>query len=64
MFLAHQMDLDHRDPRLTRYTVSRMIGRAGDARILAGVAKCDIVFANCHRHRTYLRRMVDPPERE
>jgi hypothetical protein len=33
-----------------------MIGRAGTARILAEVRKCDIVCANCHRARTFRRR--------
>ncbi len=50
------IDFDHRDPGEKEYTVSRMIGRAGDAKIMAEVAKCDIVCANCHRDRTYRRR--------
>jgi hypothetical protein len=50
------MDFDHRDPRSKTQGVTRMIGRAGTARILAEVAKCDIVCANCHRARTYRRR--------
>ena len=33
-----------------------MIGRSGTERILAEVAKCDIVCANCHRARTFGRR--------
>ena len=58
------MDFDHRDPREKRYTVSRMVGRAGTARIMAEVAKCDIVCANCHRDRTYRRREASSSERE
>lgn len=54
------MDFDHRDAGRKRYTVTRMIGRAGTARILEEVAKCDIVCANCHRSRTYQRRMAVP----
>ena len=50
------MDFDHRDPAMKRYCVTRMIGRAGTARILAEAAKCDIVCANCHRSRTLTRR--------
>jgi hypothetical protein len=50
------MQFDHRDSREKRYEVSRMVGRAGRARILAEVAKCDVVCANCHRERTYQRR--------
>jgi formate-dependent nitrite reductase cytochrome c552 subunit len=52
------MDFDHRDPSAKRATVTRMIGRASTARILDEVAKCDIVCANCHRARTYRRRMT------
>jgi predicted Zn-ribbon and HTH transcriptional regulator len=50
------MDFDHRDPAAKVKTVTRMIGRAGTARILAEVRKCDIVCANCHRARTIRRR--------
>jgi hypothetical protein len=52
------MDFDHRDPTAKAYAVARMIGRAGTARILEEVAKCDIVCTNCHRVRTYDRRMA------
>lgn len=55
-FAACAMDFDHRDPRSKRSAVTRMIGRAGTARILDEVAKCDIVCANCHRLRTFDRR--------
>ena len=57
-FPPYGMDFDHRDPTAKQYTVSRMIGRAGTARILDEVSKCDIVCANCHRARTYDRRMT------
>jgi len=63
-FAPYVMDFDHRDPRQKRYTVSRMIGRAGTERIMAEVAKCDIVCANCHRQRTYRRREASSFERE
>lgn len=49
------MDFDHRDPAAKAQSVSRMIGRAGTARILAEAVKCDIVCANCHRSRTHAR---------
>lgn len=57
------MDFDHRDPVMKRYGVTRMVGRAGAARMLAEAAKCDIVCANCHRSRTLIRR-VGISERE
>lgn len=50
------MDFDHRIPPLKLSRVPALIGRAGDGRILAEVAKCDIVCANCHRARTFRRR--------
>lgn len=50
------MQFDHRDATNKRYVVTQMIGRAGTGTILAEVAKCDIVCANCHRDRSYRRR--------
>jgi hypothetical protein len=50
------MQFDHRDPSQKRYVVSLMVGRVGRDTILAEVAKCDIVCANCHRDRSYQRR--------
>lgn len=51
-FPACAMDFDHRDRRTKLHTVTRMVGRASTEAILAEVAKCDIVCANCHRVRT------------
>jgi hypothetical protein len=50
------MDFDHREPESKSQRVMAMVGRAGIGRILAEVAKCDVVCANCHRMRTYRRR--------
>jgi hypothetical protein len=50
------MDFDHRQPEGKTSGVTRLVGRAGMARILAEAAKCDIVCANCHRARTLERR--------
>jgi hypothetical protein len=52
-FKPYQMDFDHRDPSTKSFNV--MAGRAmlmSTRRVLAEVAKCDIVCANCHRIRT------------
>src|SRR5712691_7309094 len=57
-FAPYVMQFDHRDPTTKTHLVTRMIGHAGTPRILAEVAKCDIVCANCHRQRTYLRRTM------
>jgi hypothetical protein len=58
------MDFDHRPGETKRAVVTRMIGRSGLARIFAEAAKCDIVCANCHRRRTFVRRQVGWSERE
>ena len=49
------MDFDHRDPATKVRHVTRMI-MGSIERMLAEVAKCDIVCANCHRLRTFNRR--------
>jgi hypothetical protein len=52
-FKPHQMDFDHRHPGMKSFRV--MTGRAmlmSTSKVLAEVAKCDIVCANCHRIRT------------
>ena len=58
-FAWYVMQFDHRDSSQKNYTVTRMIGRAGRAKILEEAAKCDIVCANCHRDRTYRRRAAN-----
>ena len=58
-FPSYVMQFDHRNPSDKKYTVTRMIGRAGRAKILEEAAKCDIVCANCHRERTFLRRIAN-----
>jgi len=55
-FAQCSMDFDHRDPSTKTARVPALVGRAGIRRILAEVAKCDIVCANCHRLRTFERR--------
>ncbi len=51
------MQFDHRDAMTKANEVTRMLMR-GRSAILAEVAKCDIVCTNCHRVRTYERRMA------
>jgi hypothetical protein len=51
------MDFDHRDPSSKVSAVTRTVGRASVERILAEAAKCDIVCVNCHRLRTFERRL-------
>jgi hypothetical protein len=53
------MEFDHREPSAKAATVTRTAGRVSMARLLEEVAKCDIVCANCHRERTYRRRVAN-----
>ena len=49
-FAPHQMDFDHRDGTVKRFTM--MSGGAmlrSTSALLDEVAKCDVVCANCHR---------------
>ena len=48
------MDFDHVDGD-KEMTVSSIVNRGGTARLLAEVAKCEVVCANCHRIRTWSR---------
>ncbi|HEX8024873.1 MAG TPA: hypothetical protein VF484_01585 [Candidatus Limnocylindrales bacterium] len=52
-YLPHQMDFDHRDPSKKSFDLAdgTTLLRS-EASVLAEVAKCDVVCANCHRTRT------------
>ena len=53
------MDFDH--VRGTKsFNLARSAVRYGKRRVLAEVAKCDLVCANCHRTRTHQRRTGNP----
>jgi len=56
-FAQCSMDFDHRDPAQKVRGVTRMIC-GSTAKLLAEVAKCDVVCANCHRLRTFNRRLT------
>lgn len=55
MYNPWQMDFDHRPGTQKRWNVSAMRS-LGKKLILSEVAKCDLVCANCHRQRTWLRK--------
>lgn len=61
-FEPHQMDFDHRDPeeKTFRVTSGAAMLRSRQA-LLAEIAKCDIVCANCHRLRTQRRHAERRP---
>lgn len=46
------MDFDHRDPSEKSFTISQK-RQCGLQMLLAEIAKCDVVCANCHRIRTH-----------
>ena len=45
------MDLDHNGQEKV-IKIAQSVGRVSDERLLAEIAKCDVVCANCHRERT------------
>jgi len=53
LYPPYVMDFDHRDPRTKVDKVSSMVYRGSKMLLLAEIAKCDLVCANCHRIRTY-----------
>ena len=64
-FPPYVMDFDHRDGSDKVNNISRLISRGNWARIEAEITKCDLVCANCHRIRTFvrLRELGAVPER-
>ena len=55
---SYVMDFDHRDARTKLDSIStavRILGW-GPKKLMAEIAKCDLVCANCHRKRTHARR--------
>lgn len=51
------MDLDHRDPATKVAKVSSLVFDGSRNLLIAEVAKCDLICANCHRIRTYNRSL-------
>jgi hypothetical protein len=55
------MDFDHREGETKEYELNR-IDRMTTQAVLREIEKCDVVCANCHRVRTYQRRIKDEGE--
>ena len=53
-FPYYVMDFDHRESSLKRQSVGTMTTYS-KGNLLAEIAKCDVVCANCHRIRTFER---------
>lgn len=49
------MEFDHLDSETKEFNVSAGVTRVSYERLLAEIAKCDVVCANCHRFRTAKR---------
>ena len=48
------MDFDHRDATNKKFSIAKADDRTSSIeKLLAEIAKCDLVCANCHRERTY-----------
>lgn len=61
------MDFDHRPGEIKFGCVSSMAKKAALDEVLAEIAKCDLVCANCHRLRTHTRAIataIDSHERQ
>ena len=50
------MEFDHLDEKIAN--ISDMPGRFGWNKIQKEIDKCDLVCSNCHRKRTFIRRMA------
>jgi hypothetical protein len=50
------MDFDHLGDDKTQIVSRLVYGNASNARVLAEVAKCELVCSNCHRIRTFIER--------
>lgn len=50
------MHFDHRNPIDKTAAISALVTGGNRERILEEIKKCDLVCANCHADRTYLRR--------
>lgn len=63
-FPHYMLDYDHR-PGEVKLGNIELIAREGKlGKLLAEIEKCDLVCANCHRHRTYMRCAgVDRPKK-
>jgi hypothetical protein len=52
------MEFDHLDAGVKHFNVSAGVTRASHERILAEIAKCEVVCANCHAERTHQRKQA------
>jgi hypothetical protein len=55
VFHPSAMDFDHRSGEVKVDIIVGCAARFGKEKLLKEIAKCDVVCANCHRKRTFLR---------
>lgn len=58
-FPYYVTDYDHLDGKL--YPVSQAVNWYGREKVMAEIAKCDLVCSNCHRIRTHQRMTLTKP---
>lgn len=56
LYPFYVMDFDHREGEIKEYELNRT-DRLSINTVKTEIAKCDVVCSNCHRERTYRRRM-------
>lgn len=54
---TYVMDLDHRDPNEKCGNIDKFINLGSWKKLLAEIEKCDVVCANCHRERTWGKKI-------
>lgn len=55
---TYVMQFDHLDAAAKEFNIGVIGPTAGRSRLLAEIAKCDVVCANCHAERTHQRRQL------
>jgi len=58
-YAFYVMQFDHREGEQKCFSIGRRCNHrtVSKARLLAEIAKCDVVCANCHSERTYQRKL-------
>jgi len=55
-FPYYVLDFDHRNPEEKSYQPAKLAETGSWDKMLAEIAKCDVVCANCHRERTHQKK--------
>lgn len=55
------LEFDHRDPAQKLFTVGSGASSRWATRLTEEIAKCDVVCANCHKIRTFKRKVSRVP---